>query len=170
LIDQHAAQERVLYERLTLNETSEEVQLLLDPLVLSVAEVNQEEVEEKITIARGLGFKIEDFGPNSYKITGIPQILSQYDPETVLMSVITDDDEEKRDGLVDSEKREAVIRRICKRLAVKGGQHLSAQEQEQLIRDLENCQNPRTCPHGRPTIIHISVDALDRRFGRMGSV
>ena len=59
--------------------------------------------------------------------------------------------------------------RICKRAAVKGGQTLSVEEQRALLRDLEACQSPRTCPHGRPTMIHLSVDLLERQFGRRGS-
>ena len=85
------------------------------------------------------------------------------------MSAISDDQNYPKE-LVDTENREKMITRICKRLAIKGGQVLSTQEQKQLIRDLEVCKNPRTCPHGRPTMIHISVDVLERQFGRRGSV
>ncbi|MCJ7650706.1 MAG: hypothetical protein MUP85_19010, partial [Candidatus Lokiarchaeota archaeon] len=73
-------------------------------------------------------------------------------------------------NLVENEIKEKLILRICKSLAVKGGQVLSSLEQNQLIRDLENCKNPRTCPHGRPTMIHISVDVLEKQFGRKGSI
>jgi DNA mismatch repair protein MutL len=62
-----------------------------------------------------------------------------------------------------------LIARICKRAAVKAGQVLSTEEQKALITDLEACQSPRTCPHGRPTMIHLSVDILERQFGRRGA-
>jgi DNA mismatch repair protein MutL len=63
-----------------------------------------------------------------------------------------------------------VIARVCKRAAVKAGQTLSDEEQHSLIQDLEACHSPRTCPHGRPTMIHLSVDLLERQFGRKGSL
>ena len=62
-----------------------------------------------------------------------------------------------------------VIARVCKRAAVKAGQKLSPQEQNALLRDLEKCQSPRTCPHGRPTMIHLSINVLEGQFGRKGA-
>jgi DNA mismatch repair protein MutL len=62
-----------------------------------------------------------------------------------------------------------IIARVCKRAAVKAGQVLSPEEQKGLLMDLEACQSPRTCPHGRPTMIHLSVDLLERQFGRKGA-
>jgi DNA mismatch repair protein MutL len=61
-----------------------------------------------------------------------------------------------------------IIARVCKRAAVKAGQILSPEEQKGLLMDLEACESPRTCPHGRPTMIHLSVDLLERKFGRTG--
>jgi DNA mismatch repair protein MutL len=61
-----------------------------------------------------------------------------------------------------------LIARICKRSAIKGGQSLSVEEQKSLLTALEACESPRTCPHGRPTMIHLSVDLLERQFGRKG--
>jgi DNA mismatch repair protein MutL len=169
LIDQHAAHERVLFEQLSQSISKNDTQLLLEPVVITVNFLDAELLKEHIMIAQELGFKIEDFGPQAIKITGVPLVLSEYDPQTIFMELISEDIEQ--DGnILENEKTEAVIRRICKKISVKGGQRLSTQEQEQLIRDLERCENPRTCPHGRPTIIHISVDALERRFGRTGSI
>jgi DNA mismatch repair protein MutL len=170
LIDQHAAHERILFERLAYSASSERSQYLLEPAVVSIPRMDAEEMESRIAIARELGFQIEDFGPSAFKITAVPQILSAYDPQDSFMGLFGEDDDDKGGGLLDAEKKEAIIKRICKRLAVKGGQSLSPPEQEILIRELESCQNPRTCPHGRPAIIHISVDALERRFGRTGSL
>jgi DNA mismatch repair protein MutL len=170
LIDQHAAHERILFERLAYSASPERSQYLLEPAVVSIPLMDAEEMESRIGIARELGFQIEDFGPGAFKITAVPQILSAYDLQTSFMGLFGEDDEDKGGGLLEAEKKEAIIKRICKRLAIKGGQSLSSPEQEKLIRDLESCQNPRTCPHGRPAIIHISVDALERRFGRTGSL
>jgi len=62
-----------------------------------------------------------------------------------------------------------IIARICKRAAVKGGKTLAPEEQRALLADLEACASPRTCPHGRPTMIHLSADILERQFGRRGA-
>jgi len=69
----------------------------------------------------------------------------------------------------DSKYVARLIARICKRAAVKAGQTLSPEEQRQLLRDLEACAEPRTCPHGRPTMIHLSIELLEKQFGRRGA-
>jgi DNA mismatch repair protein MutL len=79
------------------------------------------------------------------------------------------EDFEENESSLQTEEEKRIIARICKRLAVRSGQILSHEEQERLINDLENCVFPRTCPHGRPTMIHLSVDLLERQFGRKGS-
>jgi DNA mismatch repair protein MutL len=81
--------------------------------------------------------------------------------------VLVEDFEEDETPL-QSELEARIIARICKRAAVKAGQTLSLEEQRSLLSRLENCASPRTCPHGRPTMIHLSVDLLERQFGRRG--
>jgi DNA mismatch repair protein MutL len=170
LIDQHAAHERVLFEKIANQGDDENIsQFLLEPIAVTLPAIQFERLEQQLDLLVGIGFQLEPFGPGAYKITAVPQVLSSMDPKEALMSAISDDQNSPKE-LVDTENREKMITRICKRLAIKGGQALSTQEQKQLIRDLENCINPRTCPHGRPTMIHISVDVLDRQFGRRGSV
>jgi DNA mismatch repair protein MutL len=77
---------------------------------------------------------------------------------------------EENEEPLQAEIENLVAARVCKRMAVKGGQMLSDQEQRTLIRDLENCQSPRTCPHGRPTMIHLSINLLEQQFGRKGKI
>jgi len=170
LIDQHAAHERILFEKITNQGMDENIsQFLLEPIVVTLPVTQFERLEKILDLLVWIGFQLEPFGPGAYKITAVPQVLSSMDTKEALMSAIGDDHNSPKE-LVDAENREKMITRICKRLAIKGGQVLSTQEQKQLIRDLENCKNPRTCPHGRPTMIHISVDILERQFGRRGSV
>jgi len=170
LIDQHAAHERILFEKITNQGMDENIsQFLLEPIVVTLPVTQFERLEKILDLLVWIGFQLEPFGPGAYKITAVPQVLSSMDTKEALMSAIGDDYNSPKE-LVDTENREKMITRICKRLAIKGGQVLSTQEQKQLIRDLENCKNPRTCPHGRPTMIHISVDILERQFGRRGSV
>ena len=170
LIDQHAAHERILFEKFANQGMNENIsQFLLEPIAVTLPATQFERLEKNLDLLVWIGFQLEPFGPGAYRVTAVPQVLSSMDPKEALMSAIGDDQNFPKE-LVDTENREKMITRICKRLAIKGGQVLSTQEQKQLIRDLENCKNPRTCPHGRPTMIHISVDILERQFGRRGSV
>jgi DNA mismatch repair protein MutL len=84
------------------------------------------------------------------------------------LNVVVEDFEDDETPLA-SANEARLTARICKRMAVKGGQILSVEEQQALLRGLEACQSPRTCPHGRPTMIHLSADLLERQFGRRGA-
>jgi DNA mismatch repair protein MutL len=88
------------------------------------------------------------------------------DPADILRTVMGSFEEDEAPLAAEVEARLAA--RVCKRAAVKAGQVLSLVEQERLVRELEACRSPRTCPHGRPTMIHLSVDTLERQFGRRG--
>ena len=100
-------------------------------------------------------------------MTAPPQVCgSDVDPRSALQ-VLVEDFEEDETPLADVVEARLAAR-VCKRAAVKAGQVLSLAEQEQLVRDLEACAVPRACPHGRPTMIHLSVDTLERQFGRRG--
>jgi DNA mismatch repair protein MutL len=170
LIDQHAAHERILFEKISNQDVGEKIsQFLLEPMPITFPASRFERLEQQLDLLIEIGFQLEPFGPGTYKIMAVPKILSSMDPKEALLVAISDDQNSPKE-LVDAGNREKMITQICKRLAIKGGQVLSVQEQEQLIRDLENCVNPRTCPHGRPTMIHISVGVLERQFGRRGSV
>jgi DNA mismatch repair protein MutL len=113
------------------------------------------------------GFEVENFGPNTFRIRAIPALFIGVDPAAAVRVVVEDFEEDETPLANETEAR--LIARICKRAAVKAGKILSSEEQEALLRDLEACQSPRTCPHGRPTMIHLSVDLLERQFGRRGS-
>jgi DNA mismatch repair protein MutL len=167
LIDQHAAHERVLFERFLKNPDSNDSQYLLEPVIVQVPGKIEADLAEQIKQLNKLGFKIEDFGPSTYKIVAIPVVISKMDPKEAFISAIEEDAEDS--SLLENAKENKMVTRICKRAAVKGGQVLSVVEQEQLVRDLEACESPRTCPHGRPTMIHLSVDMLERQFGRRGA-
>ena len=78
-------------------------------------------------------------------------------------------DSEEDETPLQEEVEARIAARVCKRMAVKAGQALASDEQRALLTDLENCDSPRTCPHGRPTMIHLSVDMLERQFGRKGA-
>jgi DNA mismatch repair protein MutL len=98
--------------------------------------------------------------------TAVPAAVSGISPDRALRAVVEDFEENEAPLAQEAEAR--IAARVCKRAAIKAGQVLSLEEQRELVRDLERCSAPRTCPHGRPTMIHLSVAALERQFGRRG--
>ena len=110
------------------------------------------------------GFLIEPFGGASYLLRAVPSILAVPDIRTALVDILEmlrqDDDP------LAARSEERLIAAVCKRAAIKAGQSLSLDEMQQLVRQLEQCESPRTCPHGRPTVAHFSVEQLEKEFGR----
>ena len=169
LIDQHAAHERVLFEQMMAQEVRDEVlaQTLLEPVNVVLPPEKSRILEEQLPVLDKLGFQVEPFGPNTYTVRAIPALIIGGDPAAAL-NVLVEDFEEDESPLASAIEAK-ITARICNRMAVKGGQILSQEEQAALLRGLENCQSPRTCPHGRPTMIHLSADLLERQFGRRGA-
>ena len=167
LIDQHAAHERVLFERLMQSEQAGAAsQALLEPVTVELSAAESMVLESQLEILRRLGFDVEAFGSTAYRVRAVPPLLAHL-PAAVALRAVIEDFEEDEAPLADAVEAR-IAARVCKRAAVKAGQVLSLVEQEQLVRDLEACAVPRTCPHGRPTMIHLSVDTLERQFGRRG--
>ena len=167
LIDQHAAHERVLFEKMSSRSDRIESQRLLHPEVVQFAPQSSRLIMESLPVLNEHGFEVEEFGANTFRISAIPVIFTNGDPQAALRCIVEDFEEDE--SPLQAMLSERLIARICKRMAVKGGQTLSAQEQTTLLSDLEKCVSPRTCPHGRPTMIHLSVDLLERQFGRRGA-
>jgi DNA mismatch repair protein MutL len=168
LIDQHAAHERVLFEAMmgAHKEGRLESQQLLEAIHLEMTRGEASTLEENLELLSTLGFELEPFGRDAFRVRAIPAMLSNVDPRQAVMAVVENitEDESPLNGEIESR----VIARVCKRAAVKAGQVLSLEEQRKLIQDLEACEAPRSCPHGRPTMIHLSVDTLEKQFGRRG--
>ncbi|MBN1658337.1 MAG: DNA mismatch repair endonuclease MutL [Anaerolineae bacterium] len=166
LIDQHAAHERVLYEKMTADSEKQAVasQALLEPEVLDLDPLLAGTLDEHLPGLNRLGFQIEPFGGTAYLLRAVPAILSGPNVRAALVDII----EMLRDGgdpLAD-QAEERLVATVCKQAAVKAGQTLSPEEMQQLIRDLEQCASPRTCPHGRPTVVHFAIEMLEKEFGR----
>jgi DNA mismatch repair protein MutL len=168
LVDQHAAHERVLYEAFSLQHAANQMasQPLLDPVAVEVTPAAAAMLNSQIETLSHLGFTIEQFGGNTFLVRSLPTVLGKIDPARAVRVFVEDFEEDETPLAAEVEAR--LIARVCKRAAVKAGQTLSMQEQLELIRRLESCQSPRTCPHGRPTMIHLSVDMLEKQFGRKG--
>jgi DNA mismatch repair protein MutL len=122
-------------------------------------------LEEHLDLLSQIGFQVEPFGPNTFMVRSLPAIVSRLDPAKALIDVI--EDLERGDEPLQGRIEARIILRVCKSAAVKAGQTLSRQEMEAMIQQLEQCHNPHTCPHGRPTLIHLSVAQLAREFGRV---
>lgn len=179
LIDQHAAHERVLFENFMAlwrgsgqNEVDGNLeripaQVLLRPVSVDLSPASARLIEDQLPVLNRLGFHVEIFGKGSFLVRAIPSLLVGMDPTAALGVIVEDFEEDETPLQTESEAR--VIARVCKRAAIKAGQALSPEEQRALLNDLEACQSPRTCPHGRPTMIHLSVDLLERQFGRKGA-
>ncbi|HUW13777.1 MAG TPA: DNA mismatch repair endonuclease MutL [Anaerolineae bacterium] len=167
LIDQHAAHERVVYERLRGEQAANKVssQGLLEPVALELNPMQGAALEEHLEMFLGVGFEIEAFGALTYLLRGVPAILSAGDPRETLVEVIEGLDAE--DDLLAREREERLVRAVCKQAAIKAGQTLSLPEMQELVRRLEQTSLPRTCPHGRPTMVHLSAEQLAKEFGRI---
>jgi DNA mismatch repair protein MutL len=167
LIDQHAAHERVLYEQMLAQHARDglPVQALLEPLVLDLSPEQAAVVAEEIETLNTLGVTIEAFGGAAYLLRSVPAVLAGDEPQSALVEIV--------DGLLrntdaaQASREAALITGICKRAAIKAGQPMSAPEMQELVRRLEACRSPRTCPHGRPTMVYLSAADLARQFGRL---
>ncbi len=169
LIDQHAAHERVLFEKLMAQHEQKNIpsQALLAPVVVDLSPASAKLLEDQLTILHHFGFHVEPFGSNAFQVRAMPTLFARSDPAAALRALVEDFEEDE--APLQNEIEAKIAGRVCKRLAVKAGQVLSLDEQRALLNDLETCASPRTCPHGRPTMIHLSVDTLERQFGRKGA-
>jgi DNA mismatch repair protein MutL len=168
LIDQHAAHERILFERLEEARRNGriETQALLD---LEPIELGRSEMEMLPGVSNALaeiGLAVEPFGGSAVRLRTMPALLSDLNPAEAIHTALGDFEEDE--APLESAVASRLAARVCKRAAIRAGQILSLSEQAELLRQLEACASPRTCPHGRPTMIHISVDSLERQFGRRG--
>ena len=166
LIDQHAAHERVLYERMTAGPDQQAAtsQTLLEALHLELDPMLGGIMAEHLSTLNEVGFVLEPFGGTSYLVRAVPSILVVPDVRTALVDIL--ELLRRGDDPLAAQAEERVIAAVCKRAAVKAGQTLSKEEMQQLVRQLEQCASPRTCPHGRPTVLHFSVEQLEKEFGR----
>jgi DNA mismatch repair protein MutL len=175
LIDQHAAHERILYEQFMAQRAEESddtssathgiaSQQLLEPLTLHAGSETAGLVAHHLDELNRAGFDVEPFGGETFLVRAVPAVLSGQDPLRVLEEIVGTLGAGR--NLVDEELEARLVKMICKRAAIKAGQVLSDIEMRELVRQLEACQSPRTCPHGRPTMIQLSAGELEKAFGR----
>lgn len=167
LIDQHAAHERIMYEEYMNKFKNEEVktQLLLQSHVMDMSIMDISIVEENMELLKTMGFEIEFFGDASIIIRGVPNLFGAPQAEKFIYEVIDSINEEK-DKDVYSLKTDKIASLACK-AAIKGNSSISEEEKDFLLKDLLRCENPYTCPHGRPVIVTLSKKEIEKMFKRI---
>ncbi len=169
LVDQHAAHERVMYERYKTQFHAEAAASMAVPMSPAVSlEVGTDDLlllqQQKETLAE-LGFEIEFFGQTGIKVVSLPGLIADRDPATVIAELVSDLRADDAAALIDRKSHRMILYLAC-RGAIKAGDRLSSAEARQLIKDLAQCEIPHTCPHGRPTQVHLRLQELGRLFGR----
>ena len=166
LIDQHAAHERVVYDRLVRRREAEAAtrpsQPLLEPLVAELDTMQAATLEEHLESLAILGLEAESFGESAFLIRAIPAGLGGTDISAALRQVLDQLAGEKR---VNDPFQRAAATVAC-HSSVRAGTALALEEMRRLVEDLERTASPRTCPHGRPTLVHVGTELIERQFGR----
>ena len=167
LVDQHAAHERILFEELRrrMEEQGVPTQKLLLPQTFDVPPRDADWIERNLSILQRMGIGIESFGPGTFKIDSLPTFLDVSDPAQFMRKVIDDLKSASNTASAMRLGEEMIAKSVC-RHAVKANDPLRYPEVEKLIRDLLDCDLPYCCPHGRPTMIQISLGELEKKFGR----
>jgi DNA mismatch repair protein MutL len=166
LIDQHAAHERILYERVLAQWSRQEVEVqgLLEPITIELNPREEEILRANKDMLAQFGFDIEPFGDKSYLIRNIPALATRANLDEVMGAVLSDLD--SKDEVTSWEQK--IAQSLACHSAIRAGQQLSNEEMLALIRQLEQANQPRTCPHGRPTMIQLTSYQLEKEFGRTG--
>ena len=165
LMDQHAAHECVLYEKIVaeMKRGSPSVQALLEPVPVELSPEHQELVKDGAEAMKAYGFELESFDGDSYVLRAVPATFRRGGPAEALLEVL---EMTQRDGASLGGHQEALAASIACHSSVRAGKSLSMEEMQEIIRLLEKVENPHTCPHGRPTMLHLSSQNLERQFGR----
>ncbi|MDD2220950.1 MAG: DNA mismatch repair endonuclease MutL [Clostridia bacterium] len=168
IIDQHAAHERILYEKIK-NKAQESLASmpLLIPQVLELTQTELAHLSELIIQLTDLGFIVEDFGDNTFLIRNVPAWYEGNDAAGLLRDLLAQAADKTPDSLKITAD-EKIFRTACRR-AVKANQYLSNSQISALLVQLDQCENPATCPHGRPVCIKIPLEEIKRRFLRDGN-
>jgi len=166
LIDQHAAHERILFERILAQRSQQKVEIqgLLEPVNIELSPKQEEILKTKGELLSEFGLSLEPFGGRTYLLRAVPALMTGgnvAEGVRTLLDALTSEEGPLR-------REERVAQSLACHSAVKAGDSLTDEEMRELIRQLEQTAQPRTCPHGRPTMIHLSSHQLQKEFGRTG--
>lgn len=167
IIDQHAAHERIMYEKVKKNyyqEQTKDSQMLLLPDVISLTHKEMDIAKENISMFEQAGFTLEEFGENTIKLTGVPTVCIDLDTKDLFLETLDEINTVARTAK--QEKEEKFIATVACKAAVKAHMALEQEEVESLMDQLLVLPNPFTCPHGRPTAIKMTKYDIERKFAR----
>jgi DNA mismatch repair protein MutL len=164
MIDQHAAHERILYDRFdqALDAGDVASQPLLEPISVRLSPAQMQALEGNRPLLASMGLTLEPFGTDSCLVRAVPAMYSAGAPGELVIEVLSELETLPR---AESARERALAAMACK-AAVKAGMMLDLQEMRELVTQLERTPRPATCPHGRPTMIHLSHTQLEKEFGR----
>ena len=166
-MDQHAAHERILYERVKknfFNDVDKECQMLLLPDVITLTNKEMNIAKDNFKLFERAGFMIEEFGENTIKVSGVPEICIDLDTKELFMETLDEINTVARTAK--QEKEEKFIATVACKAAVKANMALTEEEVKSLMDELLKLPNPFSCPHGRPTVIKMSKYDIERKFAR----
>ena len=163
IVDQHVASERKLYETLLKKSKNDfERQMLITSIILNLNKPDALKVKKYQFQLKKLGFEIEEFGDNTFRVTSIPVVLGRYATESSIRAII----EELSDTTLDKFQYDELAKLLACKSAVKAGEKLDYKTMVTLIEELNSCDNRMSCPHGRPSCIIITKSRLEKEFGR----
>ena len=169
ILDQHAAHERILYEKVKKNYNSEiekDSQLMLLPDIINLSHKEMDVARENMELFRKAGFTLEEFGENTIKLSGVPNICLDLDLDTKELFLETLDEINTVARTAKQEIEEKFLSTIACKAAVKANMALSKEEVDKLMSSLLLLPNPFTCPHGRPTAIKMTKTDIEKKFSR----
>ena len=167
ILDQHAAHERIMYEKVKKNyysDTNKDSQMLLLPDVITLTHKEMDIAKENIKMFEQAGFSLEEFGENTIKLTGVPTVCIDLDTKELFLETLDEINTVARTAK--QEKEEKFIATVACKAAVKANMALTKEEVESLLDKLLQLPNPFTCPHGRPTVIKMTKYDIERKFAR----
>lgn len=167
ILDQHAAHERIMYEKVKKNyysEANKDSQMLLLPDVITLTHKEMDIAKENIKMFEQAGFTLEEFGENTIKLTGVPTVCIDLDTKELFLETLDEINTVARTAK--QEKEEKFIATVACKAAVKANMALTKEEVESLMDKLLELPNPFTCPHGRPTVIKMTKYDIERKFAR----
>ena len=167
IIDQHAAHERIMYEKIKKNFYSEgekDSQLMLLPDIINLSHKEMDIAKDNIPIFEKAGFMLEQFGENTIKLTGVPNICIDLDTKELFLETLDEINTVARTAKQEIEEK--FIATLACKSAVKANMILTKEEVDNLMNQLLVLPNPFTCPHGRPTAIHLTKNDIEKKFSR----
>ena len=167
IMDQHAAHERILYERVKKNffsDTQKESQMLLLPDIINLTNKEMGIAKDNLSLFEKAGFVVEEFGDNTLKVSGVPEVCIDLDTKELFMETLDEINTVARTAK--QEKEERFIATVACKAAVKANMALTEEEVTSLMNELLKLPNPFSCPHGRPTVIKMSKYDIERKFAR----